>query len=189
MSDLGYGINHRLLDGANIAKGFWSEFKDFLFKGSIVEVAVGMIIAAAFGAVVNSFIDDILSPILGLIASKNLNNAYIPIKCPDNSTVSCSDIFMVTKMYPTLESAHAVGIVTWNYGRFVQELINFIIKSSILYVIINGFAAASSLRKREKAATEKECVYCCSKIPINASKCFACGSVIDKLALEGIHID
>ena len=180
MSDLGYGINHRLLDGANIAKGFWSEFKDFLFKGSIVEVAVGMIIAAAFGAVVNSFIDDILSPVLGLIASKNLNNAYIPIKCPDNSTVSCSDILLVTRTYPTIEAAQAIGIVTWNYGKFIQEFINFIIKGIVLFISIKAFTAASSRRKKEKAATERECLYCCSMIPIKASKCQFCGSNIDK---------
>ena len=177
-------VDHRLIDNAkkvtNKVTSVWTDFKSFVNRGSIIDVAVGLVLANAFGSVVNSFVDNILSPFIGLIASKNLNNAYIPIKCPDNSTVSCSDILLVTRTYPTIEAAQAVGIVTWNYGKFIQEFINFIIKGIVLFISIKAFTAASSRRKKEKAATERECLYCCSMIPIKASKCQFCGSNIDK---------
>lgn len=188
-----YTVDHRLLDNArkvtqNVSS-VWTDFKTFINKGSIVDVAVGLILASAFGSVTNSFVDDILSPIIGLIAAKNLNNAYIPIKCPQQINISCTDVFLVTKTYPTLDAAHAVGIVTWNYGSFIQNVINFIIKSGFLYLIIKGFAVASSLRRKQKAETEKECLFCRQKIHINACKCSFCGSIVDKLILSEIHID
>lgn len=186
-------VDHRLLENARKVttkvSTFWADFKAFVNKGSIVDVAVGLILASAFGAVVNSFVDDILSPIIGLIAAKNLNNAYLPIKCPESLNISCTDIFLVTKTYPTLEMAHAVGIVTWNYGSFIQNLINFLIKSGMLYLIIKGFAIAHSLRSKKTAETQKECLYCLQKIHIKACKCSFCGSVVDKMILSEIHVD
>ena len=186
-------VDHRLLDNARIVKNnvsdVWADFKKFLNKGSIVDVAVGLILASAFGAVVNSFVDDILSPFIGLMASKNLNNAYLPIKCPESLNISCTDIFLITKTYPTLELAHGVGIVTWNYGNFIQNLINFMIKSGMLYLIIKGLTVASMLRKKEKADTQKDCLYCLQRIHINACKCSFCGSVVDKVTLSGIQIE
>ena len=188
-----YNIDHKLLDNAKkVSTGvssIWNDFKAFINKGSVVEVAVGLILASSFSAVVNSFVDDILSPIIGLIAANNLNNAYIPIKCPPNLNVSCSEIFIVTQTYPSLEAAHSVGIITWNYGKFFQEGFNFLIKSIMLYLIIKGFVAASSIRKKEKEAIERECLFCCKMIPLKASKCSFCCSVIDKSMGSQIHIE
>lgn len=177
---------HRLLDKTKHAsKGafrLWGEFKDFLFKGSIVEVAIGVMIAAAFGAVVNSFIDNMISPFLGLIAAKNLEHAYLPIKCPEGLDVTCTDVFSVTKTYPTVAAAQAAGIVTWNYGSFIEDFLNFIIKGLILFMSVKAISAASFKKTKEKVATERECLYCCAKIPIKALKCGSCGSDIDKSA-------
>jgi large conductance mechanosensitive channel len=175
---------HRLLNSSQRAsKGvsrFWGEFKSFLFEGSIVEVAIGVMIAASFGAVVNSFIDNMISPFLGLVAAKNLDHAYLPIKCPDTLEISCTDILSITKTYPTVASAQAAGIVTWNYGAFIEDLLNFLIKGFILFMNVKMIAAASLKKTKEKAATERECFYCCTMIPIKALKCGYCGSDIDK---------
>jgi large conductance mechanosensitive channel len=175
---------HRLLESTKKAsKGvfsIWKEFKDFLFKGSIVEVTIGVIIAAAFGAIVESFTDNMISPFLGIAAAKNMHNAYLPIKCPEALNIACTDVFLVTSTYPTVADAQAAGIVTWNYGAFIEDFINFLIKGFILFMIVKVIAAASFRKKREKAATERECLYCCSMIPIKALKCSSCGSDIDK---------
>jgi large conductance mechanosensitive channel len=187
-------VDHQLLlenakKVTNNVSSVWNDFKTFVNKGSIVDVAVGLIMASAFGAVANSFVDDILSPVIGLIAAKNLNNAYLPIKCPEALNISCSDVFLITRTYPTLELAHAVGIVTWNYGNFIQNLINFMIKSAFLYLIIKGIAISHRLRNKEQAKTQKDCLYCLQKIHIKACKCSFCGSVVDKIMLSEIHID
>jgi len=176
--------DHRLFRHAKTASSglfsIWTEFKNFLFEGSIAEVAIATIIAAAFGAIVSSFIDNMISPFLGLVAAKNLDHAYLPIKCPEALEISCTDIRLITKTYPTVASAQAAGIVTWNYGAFIQDLLNFLIQGFMLFMNVKMIAAASLKKTKEKAATERECFYCCTMIPIKALKCGSCGSDIDK---------
>jgi len=158
----------------------WKEFKKFILERSIFEIAVGTIIAAAFGAIVESFTDNMISPFLGIAAAKNMHNAYLPIKCPEALNIACTDVFLVTSTYPTVADAQAAGIVTWNYGAFIEDFINFLIKGFILFMIVKVIAAASFRKTKEKAATERECLYCCSMIPIKATKCSSCKSLLDQ---------
>jgi large conductance mechanosensitive channel len=143
----------------------FKEFKDFAVRGNVVDMAVGIIIGAAFGTIVNSLVKDVIMPPIGLA----LGN------------VDFTGLFAVLKQgiprgpYPTLAEAQAAGAVTVNYGVFVNTIISFIIIAFAVFVLIkqvNRF-------KREAPApapNTKECPYCFSVIPIKATRCAHCTS-------------
>ena len=131
-------------------KSFFSEFKKFILRGNVIDLAVGVIIGAAFQAIVNSLVDDIISPIIGLIADTDLSD-------------------MVA----------TVGGVDIRWGAFVTAIINFLIMSFVIFLIVKAINKASELaKKKEKAAapTTKICPHCQSEINIKATKCPHCTS-------------
>ena len=145
----------------------FKEFKEFAMRGNVVDMAVGIIIGAAFGLIVKSLVVDIIMPPIGLL----LGN------------VDFSDLFVVLKEgatpgpFLTLADAQKAGAVTINYGLFINTVINFLIVAFAVFLLIRGL----NKLKREKEApapepTTKECGYCFSTIPIKATRCPHCTS-------------
>jgi len=137
------------------------EFKEFAMKGNMVDMAIGIIIGAAFGKIVSSLVSDVLMPPIGKMTGG----------------VDFSNLFysLTGGMYPSVAAAKAAGAATINYGIFLNTLIDFIIIAFVLFMIIKG---VNSMKKKEAAAapTTKECPHCCTAIPLNAKRCPACTS-------------
>jgi large conductance mechanosensitive channel len=141
--------------------GFTSEFKEFAMKGNVLDMAVGIVIGAAFGSIVNSLVKDVLMPPLGLVLGK----------------VNFTDLFISLdgKTYATLAEAQAVAAPTINYGLFINTIINFIIVALAIFVVIRQINAM----KRKPAPPEpntKTCPYCMESIPKAAIRCSHCTS-------------
>ena len=145
------------------------EFREFAMRGNVVDMAVGIIIGAAFGAIVKSLVDDMIMPPIGML----LGN------------VDFSNLFVVLKQgakaagpYATLAEAHTAGAVTLNYGLFINTVISFIIVAFSVFLLIRGMHRMQErLEKPATAAvTTKECPYCRSTININATRCPNCTS-------------
>lgn len=141
------------------------EFREFVMRGNVVDLAVGFIIGAAFGKIVTSFVGDILMPPIGLALGKvNFSNLFVNLS---------------GSAYPSLADAQAAGAPTINYGLFINTLIDFIIIAFVLFLIIRIMNQMQ--RKKEQAPTEpttKDCPYCFSSIPVKAVKCPHCTSEI-----------
>lgn len=145
----------------------WKEFKEFAIKGNVVDMAVGIIIGAAFGTIVKSLVDDVIMPPIGLL----LGN------------VDFKDLFFVLKEgttagpYLSLLQAKAAAAVTLNYGAFLNVVISFIIVSFAVFLLVKGI---NKLKREEKEAEPKtkDCPYCLSTIPIQATRCAHCTSEI-----------
>jgi len=146
-------------------KNIFKEFRDFAMKGNVIDMAVGIIIGAAFGKIVNSLVQDILMPAISIILGK----------------VDFSSIFFVlhegtpTGPYASLQAAAAAGAITINLGTFLNAVISFIIVAFAIFMLIKTL---NSFKKKEAAAapSTKDCPFCCSKIPLAAVKCPNCTS-------------
>jgi len=144
----------------------FKEFKEFAMRGNMIDLAVGIIIGAAFTTVVNSLVNDILMPPLGMIIGNvDFSNLYISL---DSQT------------YPSLAAAQVAGAATINYGLFINNIINFLIVAFAVFLLIRGINRMSRKSQEVKAApTTKECPYCISTIPLNATRCPSCTSQLD----------
>lgn len=147
------------------------EFKDFSMRGNVIDMAIGIIIGAAFGKIVDSLVKDIIMPPLGWILGKvDFTNLYLTL--PTSLTEEIPK-------YPSLEAAKSAGAVTINYGLFINTIISFIIVAFSVFLLIKFINKLNSLAKTEckenpKACTTKECPRCFSTININATKCPHC---------------
>lgn len=145
------------------------EFKKFALRGNVVDMAVGIIIGAAFGAIVKGLVDSIIMPPIGLLlGGVDFSNFFILLKSGNPAGP-----------YATLMDAKAAGAVTIEYGVFINLVISFFIIALTLFFLIRTI---NRLHKEEPAAAPatKECPYCLSTIPINASKCAHCTSELKK---------
>jgi large conductance mechanosensitive channel len=143
------------------------EFKEFALKGNVIDMAVGIIIGAAFGTVVNSLVSDIIMPPIGLFLGK----------------VDFSSLFIILKEgvvpgpYPSLAAAKASGAVTVNYGIFVNTIISFLIIGFTVFLVVRY---VNKLRREKEALpavpTTKECPFCLSTVPVKATRCAYCTS-------------
>ena len=139
-------------------------FRDFIMRGNVIDLAVAVIIGAAFTKVVNSLVDDIIMPPIGLLLGKaDFTNAFIVLK---NGTKAAAP-------YATLADAKAAGAATLNYGLFISTIVTFLIVAFVVYVIVKSVQRLGP-KKAEAPASTKECPYCLSKIPLNARKCAFC---------------
>jgi large conductance mechanosensitive channel len=141
----------------------WKEFKQFIARGNVVDLAVGVIIGAAFGKIVTSFVNDILMPPIGLLLGNvDFTNLFITLS---------------GGAYATLEEAQAAGAATINYGLFINTIIDFLIVAFVIFLLIKQ---VNRLKKPAPAAepATKECPYCLSEIPIKATRCPHCTSEI-----------
>ncbi len=141
-------------------KQFWRDFRDFIMRGNLVEIAVAFVMGMAFGAVVNSFIFDIVMPPIGkLVGNVDFSNLFVVLG-PEN--------------YPSAEAARQAGAPAIYYGRFINNLINFLIIALVMFLLLR---AVLKMRKpKEVAPTTKECPYCKTQIPIGAVRCPNCTS-------------
>lgn len=149
-----YGMNPVTEENA-----MFKEFKEFISKGNVADMAVGIIIGVAFGKIVTSFVSDILMPPLGLLLGKmDFSNLFINL----------SDT-----AYPTLVAAKAAGAATINYGVFINTVIDFIIVGFAIFLVIRQI---NRMKKAPPAAepTTKECPFCLSTIPLKAGRCAHC---------------
>ncbi len=141
--------------------GMLKEFKEFAMKGNVIDMAVGIIIGAAFGKIVSSFVSDLLTPLIGRVVGKmDFSNMFINLS--DGT-------------YATLAEAKKAGAATINYGLFLNATIDFLIVAFALFLLVRQI----NKLKREKPApdpTVKECPYCFSSIPIKAARCPHCTS-------------
>jgi len=147
----------------------FKEFKEFAMKGNVVDMAVGIIIGLAFGAIVNSLVADLITPPIGLL----LGN------------VDFSNLFVVLKAgstpgpFASLAEAQKAGAVTINYGVFINTIISFLIVAFAVFLLVRGI---NKLKRKEEAPpaepTTKECPHCLSTIPIKATRCAYCTSEI-----------
>jgi large conductance mechanosensitive channel len=150
------------------------DFKAFIMKGNVVDMAVGIIIGIAFGLIINSLVKDIIMPPIGLaLGNVDFQNMFAVLKEG-----------VPTGPYASLAAAQAAGAVSINYGVFINVLINFIIIAAVLFFLVVRPIARSNAKKAAAAApaspTTKECPYCFSNIPIKATRCPNCTSELKK---------
>jgi large conductance mechanosensitive channel len=143
------------------------DFKEFALRGNVVDMAVGIIVGAAFGTIVNSLVSDILMPPIGmLLGNVDLSSFFIVLK--DGK---------IPGPYTSPAAAKAVGAVTINYGMFVNRIISFLIVAFSVFLLVRGM---NRLKRKEQAppaaATTRECPYCLSVIPLKATRCAHCTS-------------
>lgn len=145
----------------------FKEFRDFAMRGNVVDMAVGIIMGAAFGTIVKSLVSDVLMPPIGLILGNvDFSNLFVVIKSGS-----------AAGPYATLADASTAGAVTLNYGTFINTIISFVIVAFAMFIIIRNM---NRLKKKEEAATAapttKACPYCFSNIPMQAVRCPNCTS-------------
>ena len=141
------------------------EFKAFIMRGNVVDMAVGIIIGAAFGTIVKSLVADIIMPPIGLLLGNvDFSNLFVVIKSGS-----------IAGTFATLAEAQKAGAVTINYGVFVNTIISFIIVAFAVFLIIRSI---NKLKRKDetppKEPTTKDCPHCLSTIPIKATRCAYC---------------
>lgn len=150
------------------------EFKEFVLRGNVVDMAVGIIIGVAFGAIVTSLVNDVVMPPIGLLlGGVNFANLYILLK-PGNPAPP----------YASLVDAHAAGAVTLNYGLFINTIVSFLIVAFVVFLLIRSI---NRMKRQEEAPpppepTTKDCPYCLSAIPIKATRCAHCTSELSAVS-------
>ena len=156
----------------------FKEFKKFIMRGNMIDLAVGMIIGAAFNNIVSSLVNDIFMPIIGaLVGNTDFSNMYVilgdrPAGLAENAT---------------LEAAQEAGAATLNYGKFITAIINFLLMALVVFFIVKAFNKLAESgkklgKKEEKKAdpTTKVCPFCQSEISIKATRCPHCTSELKK---------
>jgi large conductance mechanosensitive channel len=149
-------------------KEMLKDFKEFAMRGSVVDMAVGIVIGAAFGSIVKSFVDDVLMPPIGLLLGNvDFSNLFITLK----------EGAKAAGPYASLAAAKAAGAVTLNLGLFINTVISFLIIAFAVFLVIKGL----NRMQREEAApaaepTTKECPFCLSTISLKATRCPHCTS-------------
>jgi large conductance mechanosensitive channel len=137
------------------------EFKEFIIRGNVVDLAIAVVIGAAFGKIVTSFVEDMLMPPIGLmLGSVDFSNLFINLSGKD---------------YPSVAAAKAAGAATLNYGIFFNNILNFLIIAFAIFLLIKQ---VNRMQKPSPAAapTTKDCPHCLSAVPLKATKCGHCTS-------------
>jgi large conductance mechanosensitive channel len=143
------------------------EFKAFAMRGNVIDLAVGIILGTAFGAIVTSLVNDIIMPPIGMILGEvDFSSLYINLSGGD---------------YATLAAAQEAGAVTINYGTFINTIINFLIIAFAIFIVIRQI---NRLQRQEEEApaepTTKDCPFCFTEIAIQATRCPNCTSQLDE---------
>jgi len=144
-------------------KGLIKEFKEFIMRGNVMDLAVGVIIGGAFGAIVTALVDNIIQPLINSIGAKEIGGV---IKLPWVN-------------YENMD-AETMQTLVINYGAFISAIINFLIIALVIFIMIKAINKASNIRKKEEEAEEepttKTCPFCKSEIAIDATRCPHCTS-------------
>jgi large conductance mechanosensitive channel len=140
------------------------EFKKFIMRGNVLDMAIGIIIGGAFGKIVTSLVNDIIMPPIGLLLGKvDFAGLYLN---------------MSGKPFVSLAQAQAAGAPTLNYGLFINTLINFLIVAFVIFMLVKQINRFSAKPEAPAAPTTKECPQCCTMISLKARRCPACTSVL-----------
>lgn len=135
---------------------FINEFKEFISRGNVMDMAVGIIIGGAFTSIVSSLVEDIINPILGLFGGMNFDQYHVKL----------------------------LGQATLNYGKFITAVINFLIMAFVIFILVKAMNTASEKLSRKKeeetVITTKKCPYCRSEIDIEATRCPHCTSELSE---------
>ena len=154
----------------------WKEFREFIMRGNVVDMAVGIIIGVAFGAIVTSLVGDVIMPPIGLLLGD----------------VDFTNLFVVLKVggtqgpYASLADAKAAGAVTINYGVFIITIISFLIIALVIFLMVRSVnklrreMEAPKVEAAQAEPTTKECPYCFSTINIKAKRCPNCTSQLEQ---------
>ena len=137
--------------------GFIKEFRDFAMKGNAIDMAVGIVIGAAFSGIVNSLVSDIITPLLGLLSPEKMNLSSLEL--------------------------NLAGDVQLKYGAFLDSILSFLVISFAIFIVIRQMNRIripflSEEESEEKPATTRECPFCCSTIPIKATRCPQCTTML-----------
>ncbi len=144
------------------------EFRQFAMRGSMVDMAVGIVIGAAFGKIVTSLVNDILMPPIGLIlGGVNFSSLFVTLN---------------GKHYASLAAAHAAGAPTLNYGVFINTTIDFIIVAFAMFIVITQYQRLAAAFSTPEPSKTRDCPYCLSAIPKAATRCPYCTSQVEPLA-------
>ena len=143
------------------------DFKAFIMRGNVMDLAVGVIIGAAFGKIVSSFVSDILMPPLGLLLGK----------------VDFSNLFLSLsgQKFASLSEAQAAGAPTLNYGLFINNIIDFLIVALVIFLLVRGLAKLSKKEEAPAEVTTRDCPYCQTSISKKATRCPNCTSEVKPL--------
>ena len=145
--------------------GLMGEFKKFAMRGNVLDMAVGVILGAAFGKIITSLVTDVLMPPIGLVLGK----------------VNFSALFfnLTSQAYATIADAKAAGAPTINYGLFINTVIDFIIVAFVVFLLVRQFNKMMERMKKPEAPaapTTRDCPYCLSSVPLKATRCAHCTS-------------
>ncbi|MCR5547085.1 MAG: large conductance mechanosensitive channel protein MscL [Lachnospiraceae bacterium] len=153
------------------SKKFVDEFKEFITKGNVMDMAVGVIIGGAFQKIITSLVDDVIMPLISaLTGGIDFSNWFISLD---------------GKEYATLAAAQEAGAATLNYGTFITVVINFLLMALVIFCLVKALEKVRTSVKKSEAMdeaetpTEKECPYCKSMIPIGATRCPHCTSELN----------
>lgn len=156
---------------------FFNEFKQFALKGNALDLAVAVVIGGIFQSIINSMVNDLIMPLVGLVGRFDFSNLFIQLNNFD-------------KQPATLADAQTMGVATFNYGNFITAVINFFIMAFVIFLMVkamNKFKDAELLKKlgpagdkedKKEAPTKKQCPYCFSDIDIKATRCPHCTSLL-----------
>jgi len=144
----------------------WKEFKEFVMRGNVLDMAVGIIIGAAFGKIVTSFVNDILMPPVGMLLGRvDFANLFINLS---------------GQPYASLKEAQGAGAATINYGVFLNTVLDFIIVAFVIFLLVRQVNRMKRQREAPPAEpTTRECPYCLSTIPLKATRCPHCTSELE----------
>lgn len=144
------------------------EFKEFVLRGNVMDMAVGIIIGAAFGAIVSSLVADVIMPPIGLLlGGVDFSNLYVTLRGGSRAGP-----------YPSLADAQTAGAVTVNYGLFLNAVVSFLIVAFAIFLLIR-LVNRLTVEQEEQAPAEpatKDCPYCLSAVPVKATRCPHCTS-------------
>ena len=145
----------------------FKEFKEFAMRGNVIDLAVGIVIGTAFGTIVKSLVSDIIMPPIGFLLGKvDFTNLFIVLKAGAKAAAP----------YASLTEAQAAGAVTFNYGMFINTIINFIIIAFAIFMVIRSINKFKKPVTIPVKPTTKDCPYCLISIPIKATRCPHCTS-------------
>ena len=150
-------------------KKFFGEFKEFIAKGNVIDLAVGVIIGGAFQSIVKNLVENMITPVISLLTKQ----------------VSFTDMFVSLdgNEYATLAAAQEAGAATINYGLFIQAVIDFLLTAFVIFLLVKGINKIRGMGKKEevveKAPTTKICPFCKSEIDIEATRCPNCTSEVE----------
>jgi large conductance mechanosensitive channel len=144
------------------------KFRDFAIKGNVVDMAVGIVIGAAFGKIATSLVTDIIMPPIGLLLGRvDFNSLFIPLD---------------GKTYASLDAAKKAGAATFNYGIFINAILDFVIVAFAMFLIVQWYQTMAERFQEPpvEAPKTKDCPYCLSPIPVAATRCPHCTSQLDQ---------